>query len=290
MKNQSRNGLIDSSITRRAVRRSPDAARPSRALRTRRGDGRRRRRWRERGGEVVAPRAGDQRAAGARPRQPTISRGLPRPAGRRSRSIPDTYTSPETYEVALLAAGAAVEAVERVMAGRHTARSRAGPAARPSRRARSRDGVLLLQQHRRRRRARPHARRRARRHRRLRRAPRQRHAAHLRGRSQRAVRLDPPVSVLSGHRRRRRNRRRRGRGFTVNLPLEAGAVDEDYRMVFDEVVLPVLRQFEPDLVLVSAGFDAHERDPLGGMRLTHRAFAAMTMELRRAAESTAAGG
>ena len=61
---------------------------------------------------------------------------------------------------------------------------------------------------------------------------------------------------------------RRGRGFTVNLPLEAGAVDEDYQPVFAEVVVPVLRQFEPDLMIVSAGFDAHERDPLGGMRLT----------------------
>ena len=57
-----------------------------------------------------------------------------------------------------------------------------------------------------------------------------------------------------------------GRGFTVNLPLEVGAVDEDYQTVFASVVIPVLRQFEPDLVIVSAGFDAHERDPLGGMR------------------------
>ena len=64
-----------------------------------------------------------------------------------------------------------------------------------------------------------------------------------------------------------------------------GAVDEDYRLVFADVVLPVLRQFEPGLVLVSAGFDAHERDPLGGMRLTTPAFAAMTMELRRVAEA-----
>ena len=72
-----------------------------------------------------------------------------------------------------------------------------------------------------------------------------------------------------------------GKGFTVNLPLEVGAVDEDYRVAFSEVVVPVLRQFDPDLLLVSAGFDAHERDPLAGMRLTTAAFAAMTMELRK---------
>jgi acetoin utilization deacetylase AcuC-like enzyme len=48
-------------------------------------------------------------------------------------------------------------------------------------------------------------------------------------------------------------------------------------------VLPVLRQFKPDLVLVSAGFDAHERDPLAGMRLTTGAFRAMTADLRNIA-------
>ena len=64
-----------------------------------------------------------------------------------------------------------------------------------------------------------------------------------------------------------------GAGFTVNVPLEVGAVDEDYQLVFADVVVPVLRQFEPDLLIVSAGFDAHERDPLGGMRLSTGAFA-----------------
>ena len=80
-----------------------------------------------------------------------------------------------------------------------------------------------------------------------------------------------------------------GEGFTVNAPLEAGAVDEDYRLVFAELVVPVLRQFAPDVVLVSAGFDAHERDPLGGMRLTTAAFAAMTAELRRVADECSGG-
>jgi len=75
----------------------------------------------------------------------------------------------------------------------------------------------------------------------------------------------------------------------VNLPLEVGAVDEDYQTVFASVVIPVLRQFEPDLVIVSAGFDAHERDPLGGMRLTTAAFAAMASELRAVAEECCRG-
>ena len=59
--------------------------------------------------------------------------------------------------------------------------------------------------------------------------------------------------------------------------------------MFAEIVVPVLSQFRPGLVLVSAGFDAHERDPLGGMRLTSPAFAAMTMELRRVAEACSGG-
>ena len=59
--------------------------------------------------------------------------------------------------------------------------------------------------------------------------------------------------------------------------------------MFVEVVLPILQQFDPDLILVSAGFDAHERDPLAGMRLTTGAFGAMTMALRNAAEACCGG-
>jgi len=81
----------------------------------------------------------------------------------------------------------------------------------------------------------------------------------------------------------------RGRGFTVNLPMEAGAADADYRLAFEEVVAPVLRQFKPDVLLVSAGFDAHERDPLASMRLTTASFGAMASELRRVAEECCRG-
>jgi acetoin utilization deacetylase AcuC-like enzyme len=80
-----------------------------------------------------------------------------------------------------------------------------------------------------------------------------------------------------------------GRGFTVNTPLEVGATSDDYRVVFADVVTPVVRQFKPDLLLISAGFDAHERDPLAGMRLTAPAFAAMTQELRAVADECCQG-
>ena len=48
----------------------------------------------------------------------------------------------------------------------------------------------------------------------------------------------------------------KGTGFTINLPLEAGATDADYDLVYSSVAIPVLRQFRPELILVSAGFDA----------------------------------
>jgi acetoin utilization deacetylase AcuC-like enzyme len=58
----------------------------------------------------------------------------------------------------------------------------------------------------------------------------------------------------------------------LNVPLPAGSTDDDYLRAFDEQVAPVVASFEPDLVLVSAGFDAHEEDPLAGMLVTERGF------------------
>jgi acetoin utilization deacetylase AcuC-like enzyme len=59
---------------------------------------------------------------------------------------------------------------------------------------------------------------------------------------------------------------------TLNVPLSAGSGDADYERAFDEVVEPAVRAFEPDLVLVSAGFDAHTDDPLAGMQVTEDGF------------------
>ena len=58
----------------------------------------------------------------------------------------------------------------------------------------------------------------------------------------------------------------------LNIPLPAGSTDEDYLRMFDDLVEPSVRAFEPDLVLVSAGFDAHEEDPLAGMLVTEAGF------------------
>jgi acetoin utilization deacetylase AcuC-like enzyme len=59
---------------------------------------------------------------------------------------------------------------------------------------------------------------------------------------------------------------------TLNIPLPAGCGDDDYLRAFDDFVAPAVRAFEPELVLVSAGFDAHVDDPLAGMRVTADGF------------------
>jgi acetoin utilization deacetylase AcuC-like enzyme len=59
---------------------------------------------------------------------------------------------------------------------------------------------------------------------------------------------------------------------TLNVPLPAGSDDDDYLLAFDELVAPAVLAFEPELVLVSAGFDAHVADPLAGMRVTAEGF------------------
>ncbi|MEO5769781.1 MAG: histone deacetylase [Polyangia bacterium] len=66
-----------------------------------------------------------------------------------------------------------------------------------------------------------------------------------------------------------------GTGLTVNCPLPPGQTDADYGALFTDVMLPALERFAPEVVIVSAGFDAHARDPLGEMKVTERGFAAM---------------
>jgi acetoin utilization deacetylase AcuC-like enzyme len=63
-----------------------------------------------------------------------------------------------------------------------------------------------------------------------------------------------------------------GEGFTLNVPLPAGTGDERYGEVIREQVLPALRRFAPDVLVLSAGFDAWQNDPLGGMRVTEEGF------------------
>ena len=71
-----------------------------------------------------------------------------------------------------------------------------------------------------------------------------------------------------------------GERTTVNLPLAAGAGDADYRYAIDEAIAPALERFDPDLLIVSAGFDAHRHDPISRMRVSSEGYALMTDQLR----------
>jgi acetoin utilization deacetylase AcuC-like enzyme len=79
-----------------------------------------------------------------------------------------------------------------------------------------------------------------------------------------------------------------GIGTTVNLPIEVGATDADYDVVYRQVA-DVLEEFRPQLLLVSAGFDAHAHDPLAGMRMTTDGFGGITARLLLAADAACDG-
>ncbi len=63
-----------------------------------------------------------------------------------------------------------------------------------------------------------------------------------------------------------------GEGFTVNIPLPGGCSDGDFAAAYERIVRPVLAEFRPELLIVSAGFDTYKDDPLGGMRVTAAGF------------------
>ena len=78
-------------------------------------------------------------------------------------------------------------------------------------------------------------------------------------------------------------------GATVNVGLPAGCGDAEYAAVFDHVFLPKLAMFRPDVLLISAGFDAFQHDPLASMRVTLSGFSAMAHRLRASADRWSAG-
>jgi len=80
-----------------------------------------------------------------------------------------------------------------------------------------------------------------------------------------------------------------GVGFTLNVPLDAGAMDAEIEQKYAQQVMPALRQFKPDLLMISAGFDAHELDPLGQLRMTTEGFRRLTKALFDVADELCRG-
>jgi acetoin utilization deacetylase AcuC-like enzyme len=249
-------------------------------------------RWRTRGGPVVAPHTATTEQLTRVHTADYVAR-IAATAGRAVALDPDTYTSAESHGIALLAAGAGIDAVERLLES---------GGERPAERTETRAVLAMVRppgHHAERDRAMgfclfnniaiaaAHARARG-----VGRVAIVDYDVHHGNGTQHIFEADPDVLYVSLHQfpfypgtgAADEIGSGKGAGFTINLPLEAGAVDEDYRVAFSEVVVPVLQQYRPALLLVSAGFDAHLRDPLAGMRLTSAAFGAMTRELRKVAD------
>lgn len=95
---------------------------------------------------------------------------------------------------------------------------------------------------------------------------------------------DPSVLFFSTHQfphypgtgRATERGRGAGEGFTINVPMEAGEGDEEYRAVFQKTLVPAADAFKPEFVIISAGFDAHQDDPLAGMGLTEEGYEDLT--------------
>ncbi len=81
----------------------------------------------------------------------------------------------------------------------------------------------------------------------------------------------------------------KGEGFTLNAPFPAGFGDAEYLSVYDRIIKPVALEYQPELVLVSAGFDPYIKDPLGEMKVTGVGFAALAALVRDIAEQTCQG-
>jgi acetoin utilization deacetylase AcuC-like enzyme len=80
-----------------------------------------------------------------------------------------------------------------------------------------------------------------------------------------------------------------GRGYTLNIPLDGGLGDPAYLRATEDQVVRAIDDYRPDAILLSSGFDAHRRDPLGGMRVTEEAYGEITRRVVEAAERHCAG-
>ena len=239
--------------------------------------------WKQRGRIVQTPRPATPTEL-ERVHSGAHLKAIDAAAGRAVSLDPDTYTSPESRDVALLAAGAAIGAVDaivqeratRVMAlvrppGHHAERDRAMGFCLYNNAAAAAAHALTLG---------------------MERVVVMDYDVHHGNGTQWIFYEDPHVLYISTHQypfypgtgAADDVGRGKGAGFTLNVPLESGATDGDYDEVFKALVIPVIDQFRPELVMISAGYDAHERDPLARMRVTTAGYTALTKSLCDAAD------
>ena len=227
--------------------------------------------WLQKGGRVIPPRQATPEELGRAHTPEHIAR-IRQTSGRAAVLDPDTFTSTDSEMVALLAAGAAVQAVELSMSdrvaavalvrppGHHAERNRAMgfclynnvAVAAAAARAKGIERVAIVDID-----------------------------VHHGNGTQEIFYGDAAVLYVSTHQfpfypgtgAADETGSGPGRGLTVNVPLEAGATDADVALVHRQIIIPVLEQFQPQLTIVSAGFDAHERDPLASLRMTTQGYA-----------------
>lgn len=232
--------------------------------------------WRDKGGTVVEPRPATRKAL-LRVHDEAHVAAIEGTNGQAVRLDPDTFTSPESYEVALLAAGAAVQAAEHALDTKETAFALVRPPGHHAERDKAM-GFCLFNN-----------------------IAVAAAAALARGLSRVAIvdidvhhgngtqwmfYADPKVLYVSTHQSpfypgtgaADEVGTGAGKGFTFNVPLAAGATDADYAAAY-RTIAGVLEKFAPELLLVSAGFDAHEDDPLASMRMTAAGYAAVVKSL-----------
>ena len=251
--------------------------------------------FRKEGGEVREPRAATREEL-ARVHQPDYIGLIAETAGRATALDADTFTSPDTYDVACLAAGAAISAVDFVLDApgllREAQPTRALALVRPPGHHAEADRAMGFCFFNNIAVAAAHARARG-----LRRVAIVDYDVHHGNGTQWSFYTDPSVLFVSSHQfpyypgtgSATEIGTGSGVGFTINLPLSAGATDADYELVYSRVAIPALRQFEPELILISAGYDAYVDDPLGGMRLSTDCFGRLTSMIAAAADDVCRG-
>jgi acetoin utilization deacetylase AcuC-like enzyme len=202
----------------------------------------------------------------------------------------DTFTSPDSEEVARLAAGAVVTGVDRALDG--AAGSRALVLVRPPGHHAEADRAMGFCLYSNIAVGAAYARSRG-----CRRVAIVDYDVHHGNGTQWIFYEDPAVLFVSSHQypfypgtgAASEKGRGAGLGFTLNLPLEIGTADQEIERQYAEQVIPKLREFKPDLLMISAGFDAHELDPLGQLRLTTAGFGRLTAMLLDAADELCGG-
>jgi acetoin utilization deacetylase AcuC-like enzyme len=245
--------------------------------------------WRKKGGTVLDPRsATDEELARVHTRDHIAAIVATR--GHATKIDEDTYTSPETEEIARLAAGAVLTAVDHVLAG--PPQSKALVMVRPPGHHAEADTAMGFCYYNNIAVGAAHARARGRA-----RVAIVDYDVHHGNGTQWMFYEDPTVLFVSSHQypfypgtgAATEKGRGAGAGFTLNIPLTIGTKDEEIERLYRDQVIPKLREFKPELLMISAGFDAHEVDPLGQLRLTTGGFARLTRMLLDAANELCDG-